>query len=49
MKQAVKNCIDQASPDSGFILSSGCEVPAIAPPEKMGWFYELVDELGQVN
>jgi uroporphyrinogen decarboxylase len=49
MKQAVKNCIDQASPDSGFILSSGCEVPAIAPPEKMGWFYELVDEIGQVN
>jgi uroporphyrinogen decarboxylase len=49
MAQAVKNCIDQASPDSGFILSSGCEVPAIAPPEKMGWFYELVEELGQVN
>jgi uroporphyrinogen decarboxylase len=49
MAQAVKNCIDQASPDSGFILSSGCEVPAIAPPEKMGWFYELVDELGQAN
>jgi uroporphyrinogen decarboxylase len=46
MKQAVKNCIDLAPADSGYILSSGCEVPAIAPPEKMEWFYELVDELG---
>ena len=49
MKQAIKNCIDQAPSDSGYILSSGCEVPAIAPPEKSEWFYELVDELGQVN
>jgi uroporphyrinogen decarboxylase len=49
MKQAIKNCIDAAPSDSGFILSSGCEVPAIAPPEKSEWFYELVDELGQVN
>jgi uroporphyrinogen-III decarboxylase len=49
MKQAIKNCIDQAPSDSGYILSSGCEVPAIAPPEKMDWFYELVDELGGYN
>ena len=46
MKQAIKNCIDLAPADSGYILSSGCEVPAIAPPEKMEWFYELVDEFG---
>ncbi len=49
MKQAVKNCIDLAPADSGYILSSGCEVPAIAPPEKMEWFYELIDELGRYN
>jgi len=49
MKQAIKNCIDLAPSDSGYILSSGCEVPAIAPPEKMDWFYELVDELGGYN
>ena len=46
MKKAVKNCIDLAPADSGYILSSGCEVPAIAPPEKMEWFYELIEELG---
>jgi uroporphyrinogen-III decarboxylase len=49
MKQAMKNCIDNAPSDSGYILSSGCEVPAIAPPEKIDWFNELVDELGQYN
>jgi uroporphyrinogen decarboxylase len=49
MRQAVKNCIDAAPSDSGYIISSGCEVPAIAPPEKSEWFYELVDELGQIN
>jgi uroporphyrinogen decarboxylase len=45
MKQAIINCIDKAPRDSGYILASGCEVPAIAPPEKIDWFNALVDEL----
>ena len=49
MKQAMINCIDSAPRDSGYILASGCEVPAIAPLEKIDWFKELVDELGQYN
>jgi uroporphyrinogen decarboxylase len=49
MKQAIKNCIDKAPSDSGYILSSGCEVPAIAPPEKIDWFNELIDEIGGYN
>ena len=49
MKQAIMNCIDQAPRDSGYILASGCEVPAIAPLEKIDWFKELVDELGRYN
>ena len=49
MKQAIKNCVDIAPPDSGYILSSGCEVPAMAPLEKIDWFNELVDELGRYN
>ena len=49
MKQAMQNCIDKAPLDSGYILSSGCEVPAIAPLEKIDWFNELVDEIGQYN
>jgi uroporphyrinogen-III decarboxylase len=49
MKQAMINCIDSAPRDSGYILASGCEVPAIAPLEKIDWFQELVDELGQYD
>ena len=45
MEQAIKDCITVAPKDSGYILSSGCEVPGIAPPEKVDWFMELVDEL----
>jgi uroporphyrinogen decarboxylase len=29
MKQAIENCIDMAPKDSGYILCSGCEVPAL--------------------
>jgi len=46
MKQAIKACVDAAPKDSGFVLATGCEVPAIAPPEKIDWFMELVNELG---
>jgi uroporphyrinogen decarboxylase len=45
MEQAIKNCIALAPDDSGYILSSGCEVPGIAPPEKVAWFMEIVNEL----
>ena len=47
MRQAMKNCLDVAPRDSGYILASGCEVPGIAPPEKIDWFMELANELGQ--
>ena len=46
MKQAIKNCLDVAPKDSGYILASGCEVPGVAPPERVDWFMELANELG---
>ncbi len=49
MKQSIKNCLAAAPKDSGYILASGCEVPGIAPPERIDWFGELVDELGRYN
>jgi len=49
MKAAIINCINSAPRDSGYILASGCEVPAIAPLEKIDWFKELLDEFGQYN
>ena len=45
MERAIKSCIEIAPNDSGYILSSGCEVPGIAPPEKVAWFMEIVDAL----
>jgi uroporphyrinogen-III decarboxylase len=45
MAQAVQNCLDAAPEDSGYILATGCEVPGVAPPEKVGWFMERVNEL----
>jgi uroporphyrinogen decarboxylase len=45
MERAIRNCIAIAPDDSGYILSSGCEVPGIAPPEKVAWFMEIVNEL----
>lgn len=49
MKEAIKKCIDNAPKDSGYILASGCEVPGIAPPEKVDWFMELANELVKHN
>jgi uroporphyrinogen decarboxylase len=49
MKQAMKNCLDIVSGQSGYILASGCEVPGVAPPEKIEWFMELAEELGRHN
>ena len=47
MEKAVKDCIDIAATNSGFILASGCEVPGIAPPEKIQWFMESANEYGR--
>ncbi len=46
MRQGIQYCLDNAPEDSGFILAPGCEVPAVAPPEKIGWFMELANEIG---
>jgi len=46
MERAVKNCIDIAASKSGFILATGCEVPGIAPPEKIQWFMDAARRLG---
>jgi uroporphyrinogen decarboxylase len=49
MRQAMKTCLDKAPKDSGYILATGCEVPGVAPPEKIDWFMQLADELGRVH
>ncbi len=49
MRQAIRNCLDVAPQESGYILATGCEVPGVAPPEKIDWFMELVNELERYN
>ena len=49
MEKAIQNCIDIGATDSGFILASGCEVPGIAPPEKVQWFMDAAREFGKYN
>lgn len=49
MKMAMKDCMDTCPGDSGYILASGCEVPGVAPPEKIAWFMELANELGRYD
>jgi uroporphyrinogen decarboxylase len=46
MKAAIEDCIAKATNDSGYLLAPGCEVPTIAPPEKIDWFMELAVEVG---
>jgi len=45
MEQSIKDCLAAAPKDSGFILASGCEVPGVAPPEKVDLFMELINAL----
>jgi len=47
MEKAIQNCIDIAASNSGFILASGCEVPGIAPPEKIQWFMDAARKYGK--
>jgi uroporphyrinogen-III decarboxylase len=49
MEKAIQNCIDIAAPNSGFILASGCEVPGIAPPEKIQWFMDAARRFGRYH
>jgi len=49
MKKAIRDCLDQVPDDSGYILAPGCEVPTVAPPEKIEWFMDLASEVGSYS
>jgi uroporphyrinogen-III decarboxylase len=49
MKEAIKGCVDIVGKETGYILASGCEVPGVAPPEKVDWFMDLADEFGRCD
>ena len=47
MEREIKQCIDIAAPESGFILATGCEVPGIAVPEKIQFFMDAARKFGR--
>lgn len=47
IEEAVKNCIDIAAKDSGYVLCSGCSIPFNAPAEKVNWFIEAAHKYGK--
>jgi len=49
MKEAIEACIRKAPKNSGYILASGCEVPGVAPYEKVDMFMSLAKELGRLE
>jgi uroporphyrinogen-III decarboxylase len=49
MANAIRQCLAAAPKDSGYVLASGCEVPGVAPPEKVDWFVQLANELARCD
>jgi uroporphyrinogen decarboxylase len=47
MERAVGGCLEVVGKTSGYILSTGCEVPSIASPETVDWFMEAARTLGK--
>jgi len=46
MEAAVKNCIDVAAKDSGYILASGCEIPGESSVEQVRNFFSAGARFG---
>jgi MtaA/CmuA family methyltransferase len=45
----VKRCIDTAARQSGFILSTSCEIPPKSDPEIVKWFMDAAHEFGRYD
>jgi MtaA/CmuA family methyltransferase len=45
----VKRCVDAAARQSGFILSTSCEIPPKSDPEIVRWFMDAAHEYGRYD
>jgi uroporphyrinogen-III decarboxylase len=43
----VRRCVDAAARQSGFILSTSCEIPPRSEPEIVQWFMDAAREYGR--
>jgi MtaA/CmuA family methyltransferase len=49
MEADVRRCIDAAARQSGFILSTSCEIPPRSDPEIVKWFMDAAREYGRYD
>jgi uroporphyrinogen decarboxylase len=49
IETAVKNCIRTAAPGGAYILSSGCELPHNATPDRVSFYMEAAREFGRAD
>ena len=49
IESSVRNCIRAAAPGGAFILSSGCELPYNATPDRVSFFMEAAREYGRAD
>ncbi len=47
IEKAIRDCLETTGKRSGYILSTGCEVPGIAHPETVEWFMEAARKFGK--
>lgn len=47
MESAIRNCIDTAAEESGYILASGCEIPLNSTEDRIAHFFEYSHEYGR--
>ena len=47
IEAAIRRCIEIGASESGFILSSGCEVPGLGTVERVRWFMEAAEKYGR--
>ena len=47
MEAAIRQCIDTAAVESGYILSSGCEIPFDSTEDRIEHFFEYSRQYGR--
>jgi uncharacterized protein (DUF169 family)/uroporphyrinogen-III decarboxylase len=49
MEAEVRRCVDTAARQSGFILSTSCEIPPRSDPQAVRWFMDAAREYGRYD
>ncbi|MBI3109411.1 MAG: MtaA/CmuA family methyltransferase, partial [Candidatus Rokubacteria bacterium] len=49
MEAEVRRCIDAAARQSGFILSTSCEIPPRSDPDIVRWFMDTAHDYGRYD